>query len=375
MKKLIYILFLALIACDVSNTPLPDELNGLPVLEIFVSDDNYLALLQNKTLNKEIAARLSYKGKHYKGFVRASGAASRTYARWGYRVRLEGDEQIEGLSKFNLSSQVNDPTMVYTTIATHLYKQNGFPVFNANHVFVRINSKDAGLYPIFEKVEYGFFERQNLNVAELFKAGSQIPFSLQSEKGKPMDLFDKKIPEYAGFNSINKLFHAIDTVQSQKVEQGLAQFIDVDQYMRYHVTTTLINNIDAFQNNFFFWKERFSEPLKMIPWDFDLSFSHERDVGFYGRNKLIDRILEDETLFNRYKAELKNQLQNSFTEANIFPIIDSTSTLIEVGYNKDPFYGAGRYNQTQQINRLKSFITNRRAKLLNNMDGFIYKGE
>ena len=146
-KSLLLIVLLVIPACELEPFNQPsDDLTGLPVLDVYLSEDNHLNLIANKHTNLEVPARFKYKGENFTGYFRAAGARSRDFLRWSYRVRLDEDQFIENNNILNLSVQIHDETMLYTTIISTLYKEAGFPLFKSNHIFLRINGKDEGCY-------------------------------------------------------------------------------------------------------------------------------------------------------------------------------------------------------------------------------------
>lgn len=373
MNKLIFnfllLIYTLIPACKLEPfTQASDELTDLPVLDVVVSEDNLLRLQANKLINLEVPATFEYKDKQLSGYFRAAGARSREFFRWSYRVRLDEGQSIEDNNTFNLSVQIHDNTMVLTTVVSALYKKYGFPIFTSKHVFLRINGKDTGLYPMFEKVAPEFFKRRNLKLAELYKAGSQLVFSFKVA-GHPSLQFDKEYPNDDNYSSLVDLYHAVDLTNSENVDEVLAPILDIDLYLKYHAMTSVINNPDAFRNNFFLWKENSIEPLKILPWDFDLSFNTNQDVKFYGKNDIIKKLLKNEHYFNQYKSDIEDIVNNIFTEDYTYSIIDSTAACIREGYKLDPFLG-GVYNFDDQITAMKEFITSRRAFFLQELPNF-----
>ena len=146
------------IGCDKDGLFNPsDKLNEVPVLDFYVDQDSYLGMLANRTQNYFIPANIFFKDIKLNGKMRPSGAGSRYFPRWSYRIKLEENQFIEGYNSFNLSAQVHDPTLLHTTLVSELYRQAGFYVFDNFHVFVKINNKDQGLYQFIELVKEDFF--------------------------------------------------------------------------------------------------------------------------------------------------------------------------------------------------------------------------
>ncbi len=346
-----------------------DEISSLPVMEFHIDEEDLLALRSNKANSLNVPVRVVYKNKSYLGMVQAQGAGSRLHPKWAYKVELNEGKTIEDLSVFNLSAQVYDKTLLKTTVTSAIYKELGFPTFKNKHVFLKINNRDEGLYPLIERIEQPFFDRRNLPVTELFKLGFGSKFTLAGTYN-PQFYFSKEIPDDENYNSLIEFIHAIDTCNSENVYSSLESWLDVHNYLEYHAITSLINNFDAFRNNFFLHKESGLAPFKIIPWDFDKSFYYEDEVGIYGENEIILKLLQNDQVVEEYKNKVKYLLSTVFTKKYIFPIIDSTASVIRDGYNIDPYLGAGRYNFEEEINALKQFISERRQFFINNIDSF-----
>ncbi|OGU34121.1 MAG: hypothetical protein A2068_04785 [Ignavibacteria bacterium GWB2_35_6b] len=367
MKKHIGIFVLILLSgCGDEILNPSENLSIVPVMEIQMSQDNLNSLRVNRTNDAGYFVNIFYKGEKKKAELEASGAGSRYNPRWSYKIELENGETIEGLSAFNLSAQIYDPTMLNTAIALNYYEQVGLPVFHNSHVFLKINNEDEALLVLLERVEEEYFRKRNLPVFQLFKVGFGAKFS--SEGGfYPQFHFEKKIPEDNSFYYLEQLINAIDTSSNENLNSSLGKFIDIKNYIKYHAATSILNNDDSFNNNFFLIKETKDSPFKIIPWDFDKCFSRVNDVKFAGENSIIKKIFKNPITFEWYKNELVYQLENIYTEEKLFKVIDSTASVIREAYNIDPYLGKERYNFENEIEKLKNYISERRAYLRNNI--------
>jgi spore coat protein H len=342
-------------------------MNQVPVMDFIIDTDDYTLLLANKTNNLRIPAKIFYKDTLVLGEIRATGGGSRYDPRWSFRVYLQEGFTIEGIMEFSLSAQVNDPTMVHTTITSHIYKRAGFPVIDSRHVFLRINNKDIGLYVMLEIIKEPFFLRRNLEISELYKVGFGSDFRL-SESHDIQFSIDKELPDDDNYNSLLQFIYVLNTSPVEDLRSNLSLYLDIDNYIAYHALTSLINNFDAFTNNFYLARCDVIQGFEIIPWDFDRSFERSNDVGLYGRNVIIEILFQNQEILESYKAQLTLYLTTVYTPAEIFPLIDSTAIFIEEAYNLDPFLGNGRYTLEDEITDLKSYIFNRRGFFISNLD-------
>jgi spore coat protein H len=373
MKKFLYITLLIVfffLSCEENSVQQGNNSDeALPSLEIYIDEDSYLNLLSNKIVDFETGCRFSYKGQLYSGIISTSGAGSKYADKWGYKIELTDGQFVEGLSEFNLSSQIYDNSALHTVLASYLYKQAGFPVFYSRHVFVKINNVDKGLYPLIEKVEEPFFDSRNLSVTELFKVGFDAKFSFE-ETNNVQYFFEKKIPDDENFSSLIEFIHARDTSNVSTIHESLGKFLDIENYLKYHAITSLINNVDAFTNNFLIWKEFPNSAFKIIPWDFDKAFDGSPSGKLAGYNQIVTKLFQNKEMLNEYKRLLVLYNETLLTETNLFPIIDSTAAIIKEAYKKDPNYGLMGRDFDYEIQQLKNYISERHKFIEENVEAY-----
>lgn len=372
--KITLILFsiILLYGCDKDAMLNPsDTLKNVPVLDFYVDHDSYLGMLANRTQNYFIPANIFYKNSVVQGSLRPSGAGSRYFPRWSYRVKLNDSEFIENYNTFNLSAQVHDPTMLHTTLVSELYRQAGFYVFDNFHVFVKINNEDIGLFQFIELLDEEFFVKRAIQINELYKGGFESKFTFD-DAYIPQFHFDKKIPDDKNYGNLYQLIYAVDTssTSDEKIFSSLGKWIDLDNYIKYHALTTLINNPDAFENNFYIMREEANMPYKFLPWDFDRCFERKNDVGLYGENEIIEKLFKSDSAFNLYKAELEKMLNTIFTNENTSLILDNYTDNVREAYNIDAFLGDGVYDFEEQVQSLKDYISERHQFFIDKLPTF-----
>ena len=359
-NRLIILVIIFLTACNLDAPLSPsEELQSLSVLDLIIEHDDYIDLINNRSINKEVPCKIKYEGEEYQGEIRASGAGSRYYFKWSYRVKLEEGYRIDGINEFNLSAQVEDPSMLHTTLTSKLYSAAGFIPFKAKHTFLRINNDDKGLYSFIEVIKEDFFDKNNLPVYELYKLGFSSSLSFDPPS-YPQFTYSKQIPDDEHFYNLTQLIHAIDMSDTSNLRSTLDSHIDLHQYMRYHAITSISANVDAFTNNFYLYKRTSDAPFEVIPWDYDKSFWSQTEAAIVGDNALIRKIFQNNSLFNEYKIIMQEQLNELFTENVLFPVIDSTAAVIGDAYNLDNYLGRKRYNFRDELEHLKEFIIYRR---------------
>ncbi|MCK9281025.1 MAG: CotH kinase family protein [Melioribacteraceae bacterium] len=361
MKKYAFIiLFLLLVSCSEDLIEPLVNTDKMPQMNIVISESEYLSLLSNKLFDYEANGRLGYKNNVYDIEIEAQGAGSRYYDKWSYHVKLKNGSELEGLTEFNLSSQIYDKAMMNTLLASNLYRKIGFSVFESNYVFVNINGKSYGLYLLIEKVDEKFFSKRFMSVYELIKLGFDSKFTFSDEYNTQF-YFDKEIPEDNNYNSLNEFIQALDTARTDRIEESLKPYLNVRNYLDYHAMTYIINNVDAFANNFFLYRSKPNNSFEIIPWDFDKAFTKNQTLGIYEGNEIIKKLSQNKVLNDYYLNRMQLFLNKYFTEEELFPIINSTAEKIEEAYNLDPYLGGKGNNFSAEISELKNYIKSRKS--------------
>jgi spore coat protein H len=353
--------------CDTitDNNPV-NNLNSLPVLHLNVSPDDLVNMYNNKFTDYEMPVTIDFDNNTLKGRMKAAGAGSRYFPKFSYRFELSRGT-FNGLNTFNISSQVYDKTMIKTAIAIYLYEKTGFPVFYSTPVFVTTNNDNTGLYVLNEKINEEWFQKYQRPVYELFQVQFDAKFTF-TRTNNLEENFQKEIPDNDNFESLETMIRAVDNVRPEDVFTELNKYIDVKEYLKYHAITSVRHDPDAFTNNFFLYKESAASPFRIIPWDFDKTFDIIGSVGLYGDNEIIRKLFQNDSCRVLYKQYMKDILDNIFTEKNLYPLIDQYAEKIRPFYQYDPYLG--KLNFDEQIQFLKTFITNRRSYLYAELEKF-----
>jgi spore coat protein CotH len=132
--------------------------------------------------------------------------------------------------------------------------------------------------------------------------------------------------------------------------------------LRYHAVSTIRTDPDSYTNNFFLYRSAPNAPFQVIPWDFDKTFFRDHDLGLYGENGIILKLLQNDSCAVLYRNFMKSYLDDVFTAQRLFPMIDSLAILIRDYHPLDPYLS--QYDFSVEINSTKSFITRRRNTLL-----------
>lgn len=372
MRIIILLLSAALFfSCSsVDTNPADNLITEIPVIKAFIKQEHLNILHENRHGKPEVPITFSYKNKIYKGRVEPQGAGSRYWPKWSYEIILTGGQTLEGFTNFNLSAQVADETMMRTDIGIYFYEAMEFPLFKSTQVFLIINDDNKGLYALTERIEVPFFQRRGMPLWELIKSGFSSSFTF----AEPNDLalsFQKEYPDDNNLNSMAELIYAIDTTKPEDLlHQSFLNIFNVDRYLKYHVVTTVTAGADAFSNNMYFYKPMPGSPFQVIPWDFDRIFDFKYQRIFVGNNEIIQKLFQNDDIFNIYKQYFRAYIDNIYTVEKIEELVAINSARLRNAYRFDPYLGGAGYDFDDEVNKLLTFMLDRRKLYFDNWDKF-----
>ena len=360
VSLLIIIIFFSS-GCDVTDNNPANDIKSIYLFDAYIRQENLSNLLSNKLADYSAPIKIFVDDKEFKGTTEAQGSGSRYLPKWSFEIELD-EGRIRSLNNFNLSAQVGDPSMLRTTLASYIYKEMGFEVFDSDFAFLKINGMNKGLYYIIERIEEDFFKRRGMPVFEVIKTLFDAKFTFNNGTNL-YEFFEKEINENENLFHFENFIYALDTIKPENIYPDLGKFLDLNSYLKYHAVSTIIAAKDGFRNNIIFYKKNPESPYEIIPWDFDATFNPSFKETFYGNNEIIKKLLLNNTCNLIYSYYYTFCIENIFTESNLFPLIDETVKKIKSGYELDPYLGEAGYNLDIEADKLKSFISERREIL------------
>lgn len=358
---------LLLAACETVNDGNPaSDLTAVPVFDAVVPQDRYVELLSNRWSDEEVPVEIFIAGSRFRGTLEAQGAGSRYHSRWSFKLELEDNATINGLNVSNLSGQIFDDSRLRTLLAVEVFSALGFHTFDFHPVFLQLNGRNYGLYLQIERFERPWFERRDVPVFELIKSGFGARFTYRDGLHLAK-YFEKEIPDNDNLNNFGDFIRALDTADPDRIFADVGRWLDIPQYLRYHAAASVLNHVDGFTNNLFFYRATPAAPFQVIPWDFDKVLYEPNDVGLMGGNDIIWKLLQNDSCVTLYKQELWHIVDSVLLPERIFPLLDAFTARIAAAHALDPDLGESGISLDRESNRLKTYLMERREFYRNNI--------
>ncbi len=363
-KKLLicFVLAWSSLSCSsiVTNDETSETQNDFPAVNLYIDDDNYEALLQQKLLNYYVPANIEYSGSTNSGVIRPYGSGSRYYPVWSYHILIKEKAPVES---FVLSSQVNDKTMLRSILMVILCNRMEIRTPDVELVTVSVNGEDKNLYLKTDRIDEYYFSNNGESLMELIKVGSSSVFSLRDPRFTLFS-FEKQYPDDDNLSSFVEFLEMLSKVSKDSTvkKEFETDYLDVPAYLTFHALMVITNNRDGLTNNFLLYRHKAHCPYEVITHDFDSAFDVDGDIELGGGNEIIRALLQIEEWRKQYYLTMKEIAEKYFTEDLLFPIIDTNTPKIVQTYNTASYFNENLYSY--EVDALKHFITRRRADVI-----------
>mgnify|MGYP000844975588 CR=1 FL=1 len=282
------------------------------------------------------------------------------------------NQRFYGFKKISLFNGVQDSTGIRGAVASSIFRQAG--VAAPLSVPVRLvlkfgdTTKDVGVYEMLEIPDNPFLNRNFKNDSgNLYKPLSKLDQFVDSEWA------DEDIPgDRADAKDLIAVINATDrTTDSAAWHRALEAVLDVDGFLRWLATSTVIMNWDAYgtyAHNYYLFND--DGRFRWITYDFGYSFNYtmgSRTSIWYderasswspqGPWPLIKNLLADRNYCEVYRAYAKQALEGPASVANFQSLVDKYGQWVAEGGSR-----------SKAVQNLRGFMTTRTTEVQKSLD-------
>ncbi len=308
-------------------------------------------------------------GVRKKGFI---GSQSDTKS----SLKLRFDKYVDGQSldgameRMALNNSVQDPSMINTCLALHVFSAAGAPAPRCNFATVTVNGKNLGLYVHVEEIKAPFLSRHFDGADGNLYEGTISDFTPEYR-----GTFEKKNNEDEDdWSDIDAVVAALQDPSEAGLE-ALAAVVDMERYLSFWATEVLVGHWDGHagsRNNYWFYREPDGK-FVFIPWGVDDTFSLLEDPNFFDHvaepppsvlalSAIPNRLYNNADWQAKYVAKLKELLDTAWDEDELLAMVDSMAAIVESHALPDV-----RATAAVDAERVRQFIKKRRAEILEDL--------
>jgi len=368
--------------------------SNLPVLWIFVSDDDWKWLNQNMWTETYVPALLVSDDEVYSDAgLRFRGGRPRLFRKKSLKLRFNHG-RYRDRKRLNLNAAAMDDDYMTEPLAYWFYDRCGVPASEARFVRVQLNGEFWGLFIDVEQVDELYLEKRDLDPEGVLYKAVGVSSNLSDLSGTQYDYetqYEKKTREDEPYDDLVEFIEGLYTARD--MEKYLEENFDVENFARYLAATNLMCVWDAIQHNYYIYRPPGGR-WRIIPWDLDhawgewewryyydntyhLLMGHEEHhFGgvWYTWNKLWTEFLDVPRFREMYYDFIREFLNTEFAEWRIFPKveefrgeIEETVLLDEAKWpdSEEPQHTGPKRTMARELPLLMQTVSRRRAFVAN----------
>ena len=306
-------------------------------------------------------------GVRKKGFL---GSLSKVKPALKVRFDKFTDGQLLGgaMKRLTLNNAQQDPSMINTCMAYHVFTAAGLPAPRCNFATVAVNGENLGLYAHVESMKTAFLERNFSDPSGNLYEGTVSDFRLKWRS----TLQKKTNEEDVDWSDIDAVVAALQDPSPAGLE-ALAAAIDLDHFFTFWATEVLIGHWDGYagnRNNFYVYREP-DAPFVFMPWGADQVFT-STDGPFddfvsppavMAHGAIAHRLYREDATRATYVARLKQLLDTVWNEEELLDLADEMAAIVQ-----QHALAKRRADAARDAERVRQFIRERRAVILADLD-------
>ena len=261
------------------------------------------------------------------------------------------DQRFYGFKQLSLSPNWSDVSYLREKVTADVFREAGVPAAETAFYAVYVDHGEGaefwGLYAMVEVVDDTVIETQfDDDSGNVYKpTGSGATFS----KGSFSEAsFDKETnDDEADYSDILALYDALHadtrTTDPEAWREGLEAVFDVDEFLRYLATNTLVQNWDTYgvmNHNYYLYNDPTTGLLTWIPWDNNMALSSTLggggnrgvlalDLASVGNDwPLISYLMDDTVYHAQYVQNVDEVANGAFSPERMTAIYDELAELI-----------------------------------------------
>ncbi|MBE7559952.1 CotH kinase family protein [bacterium] len=410
-----------------------DRTPATPLRHIWLHSTYNQVTWTTNSIGSDLPATIVIEGKVYDRVrVRHRGNTALGNYKKNFKFRFNKDNRPGDKKTWNLNGDMCDKSYMHAVVSWEITRRMGLPYCETESIHFRLTSGSSpfrfwGLYTYIEQPNEQFLERNGLDPTGNFYKSSSDQRALATYPGPYRKNSNEEANDWTdleffieGFNVYYNSPPAFTAVSKQQAHDFLLQYADVDQIIDYLSSMTLIGNADQCGKNQLLYHDPATNRWKKIGWDLDLTLgqNYDRTAGstfgyqlFNNLFKIDNSILLGCRLFPKndgpwnklddrfmapanddayavpfrgaYLLRVRHWLDTMYTPENLHPFIDSYKAMIasDAALDAARWPGEPRADRAGSdwilpgdfdvwVQRIKDFITQRRANLYTQIAGF-----
>ena len=269
--------------------------------------------------------------------------------------KADKERRFFGLRQVSFDNAIQFGSLFSEPIITEILRDHGIPTHRCNYAKLYVNEEYRGVYVNVERIDESFLANH--------------------------------LPDASG-----ALFKLINQTEPKEFAKTLEAKMEVDDFLRVTAVMLFSGAFDQLTgwnpHNYFLYHDAKRDRWRYLPWDLDVGFCETAfekirvhddwhaawPVPATGApNPLLERIIADPVLLERYRKEARKILDRSFEPQRLCQVIDAKYELIKEALKTDPFPHRrvtvpGDRSYDQIVDSMKAFVRKRSSSAVEQLE-------
>ena len=244
----------------------------IPVLEWFIADSDYNAMVNAPTADITRTAALAYGGTVYDNVqVNIKGHASQSDPKVSWKFHLPKNHDLdmpgvitEPVDEFDMQADWSDKSHGRSILSWEAYQRAGVVNHQMFPVRTQRNGAFQGLYNFNEVFDGTWRKREGYDDKEVYAAETSA-----FTQSRPVNVrFTKENPDDGNYASLQAFLNGVNLTGNAQRDFLLAN-ADIPKMLNYAAVTAIVEHVDSSSKNFDLVFNPTTGRWKIIPWDLD----------------------------------------------------------------------------------------------------------
>ena len=271
------------LSTDPSDLLYPTD--ALIVVELFLDDDNYNALLDDR--DARVKGDMAFQGAYLRDVgVTIKGALGsgrdlddKSAFRLNFDVFVAG-QRLRGLEHLTLNNMVQDPTYTHETLAYQLHREAGVPAPRVAHALVYLNGEYRGVYLNIETADDQFLQRSFADSDGNLYEGAYGADLTPSDRGR-MELDELGSDDVDDRSDLISISDFLAQTPREDLMPEFEARMDLDSNLKMMATEILTGHWDGYfysANNYRVYHTPSTDKWTLLPSGNDQTFDREGEL-------------------------------------------------------------------------------------------------
>lgn len=256
---------------------------------------------------------------------------------------------------YRLSAMNGDMSALRAMTSFRAFSGLGFNTPMIKPAALWINDDFAGLYLLMSRYDKTYFESRNITSARVYQAENGVgnfSASTNLERG-----FSVKV----GPVSRGDLAKVSALVAAQPTEENcreLETIVNIDNVFQYMAISSLFDNKDGIDNNYYLLRTESDSRLQIMPWDLDLTFKETHSIAdgdIFAQNALFQRLFFDGSHVRSY-TEVYNETKKQLKTLDLKEYVREYADSIRDAYEADWFLSGGKQTLDDHVVEISYYL-------------------